>query len=117
MSSLARKHKDIEFVSISPGATSGTSVANDIPLIQKIMFKYIMFPIVMPLRGMVHSVEKGAKRYVEALNNPNFKSGEFYASKEGKVTGELVEQGTIFADLKNPTYQDNAYEAIHRFVK
>lgn len=116
MSSLARKHESIDFISISPGATKGTAVADNLPPMLKFMFKYVMFPIVMPLRGMVHSVEKGAARYVEALNNMDFKSGDFYASHEKKVTGPLVEQGTIFSDLKNTTYQENANEAIHRFI-
>ena len=115
-SSLARMHPNIEFISVSPGATKGTAVADDIPPMMKFMFKYVMFPIVMPLRGMVHGLEKGAARYVKALNDETYKSGEFYASHDGKVTGPLVEQGTIFADLKNPTYQDNANEAIHRFL-
>jgi len=76
-----------------------------------------MFPIILPLRGMVHGVEKGAARYVQALNDQSYKSGEFYASRDGKVTGALVEQSTIFADLKNPAFQENANEAIHRFIK
>lgn len=115
-SSLARKHPSIDFVSISPGATKGTAVADNLPAMLKFMFKYVMFPVIMPLRGMVHSVEKGAARYVEALNNSDFKSGEFYASHEPKVTGPLVEQSSIFADLSNPVFQDNANKAIHRFV-
>lgn len=117
MSSLARKHPNVDFISISPGATSGTAAADNLPFALKFMFKYILMPIVMPLRGMIHSIEKGAQRYVEALTNSNFKSGSFYASEEEKVTGVLVEQQTIFPDLSNVTYQDNAYEAIHRFIK
>jgi len=116
-SSMSRQHPSIDFISISPGATKGTAVADNLPLMLKIMFKYIMFPIVMPLRGLVHSIEKGAARYVEALNNQNFKSGEFYASRENTAIGPLVEQSTIFADLGNHTYQDNANKAIHRFFE
>lgn len=117
MSSLARKHKSIDFISVSPGATSGTAVADNIPLMMKFMFKYVMYQIVLPLRGMVHSVEKGAKRYVEALTNTAYQSGSFYASPLGKVTGPLVEQQAIFSDLGNHTYQDNAYKAIHQFIR
>jgi len=116
MSSLAREHQNIEFISISPGATKGTAVADNLPGMLKFMFKYVMFPIVMPIRGMVHSTEKGAARYVEALNNPKFKSGEFYASHEEKVTGPLMEQSVIFSDLKNPAFQDNANQALHSFI-
>ena len=40
----------------------------------------------------------------------------FYASKSG-TAGPVVDQGTIFNDLNNKNIQDNAYEAIHRFIK
>jgi Dehydrogenases with different specificities (related to short-chain alcohol dehydrogenases) len=115
-SANARKYPQIKFLCISPGNTGGTETYNDLPLFRKLLSKLLFVPIIMPLFGMIHDVEKGARRYVIALNNPNFKSGEFYASKEGKVTGDLVEQGTIFPDLKNISYQDNAYEALHSFI-
>ncbi len=28
----------------------------------------------------------------------------------------VIDQATIFGDLANPAYQDNAEEAIHRFL-
>ena len=115
-SALARKYPNVEFISISPGSTKGTAVAENVPGLTKFMFKYIFYPIILPLKGMVHSIEKGAERYVHALNDPRFKSGEFYGSREGKLTGTLVEQGTIFQDLKNHSYQDNAYYAIQKFM-
>ncbi len=115
-SANARKYPHIKFLSTSPGNTGGTETYNDLPLAHKLLSKFLFVPIIMPLFGMIHNVEKGARRYVIALNNPNFKSGEFYASKDGKVIGDLVEQGSIFPDLKNTSYQDNAYEAIHKFI-
>ena len=116
MSSLSRKHPEIRFISMSPGATSGTAVTEELPLINKIMFKYIMMPIVMPLQGMIHSLDKGASRFVNGISDPSYKSGTFYASHDGKVVGPVIDQGTIFSDLNNKKYQDNAYEAIYRFV-
>jgi NAD(P)-dependent dehydrogenase (short-subunit alcohol dehydrogenase family) len=116
-SANARKYAQIKFISVSPGNTSGTAGYDSLPTVTRILFKYLFAPIVMPLLGMIHSLQKGAARYVEALDNPNFKSGEFYGSKDGKVTGAMVEQGSIFPDLKNASFQDNAYEAIHSFVK
>ena len=116
-SANARKYPQIKFISVTPGNTSGTAGYDNLPTITRILFKYLFAPIVMPLLGMIHSVQKGAARYVEALDNPNFKSGEFYGSKDGKVTGATVEQGPIFPDMKNPVFQDNAYEALHSFVK
>jgi hypothetical protein len=65
----------------------------------------------------VHKPEKGAKRFVDGINDDAFKSGVFYASKAGKLTGPVIDQSTIFADLNNFTYQNNANAAIHRFIK
>jgi len=73
-------------------------------------------PILMPLMGLSHSLEKGAKRFVEGINNKKFESGIFYASKENVLTGDVIDQSIIFSDLKNISYQDNANEAIHRFI-
>lgn len=116
IASMARKHPNLKFTSVSPGATKGTAVADDIPLMMKFMFKYVMFPIIMPLKGMVHGADKGAKRYVDVLNDSQYKSGEFYASTEKKVTGNLVEQGPMFSDFGNASYQDKASEAIRSFI-
>ena len=116
MSSMARKYPEIRFVSMSPGATSGTAVTEDLPLMNKIMFKYIMMPIVMPMRGMIHSLDKGARRFVDGISDPSYKSGSFYASHDGKVVGPMIEQSTIFSDLANEQYQDNAYQAINHFI-
>ena len=65
---------------------------------------------------MVHTLDVGAKRFVDAISDERYKSGVFYASKEGKLSGEMVDQSTFFPDLKNTSFQDNAYEAIHRFA-
>lgn len=116
MSSAARNHPNLRFITMSPGFTKGTAVMNDLPPAKKMMFKYIMMPIVAPLKGMVHKVEKGAKRFVDGINDESFTSGVFYASRPGKLVGPVVDQGTIFSDLNNPAFQDNANDAIHRFV-
>ena len=101
---------------MSPGATSGTAAADNAPPFVKFMFKYIMMPIVMPLRGMVHKVNKGAERFVDAINSDRYKTGGFYASSENKVVGEVVDQFNIFPVMSNEEYQDNAHRAIHKFV-
>jgi NAD(P)-dependent dehydrogenase (short-subunit alcohol dehydrogenase family) len=116
MSSLARKYPNVKMISISPGATSGTAAADNVAPLTRFMFKYVMTPIVLPLMGMVHKVDKGAARFVDALSNENLRSGGFYASTEPKLTGELVDQFDIFPTMANNTYQDNAYEAVHQFV-
>ena len=50
------------------------------------------------------------------LEDESFESGVFYASKANTLSGPVIDQSTIFPDLKNETYQDNAYKAVHRFV-
>ena len=69
-----------------------------------------------PMFGLLHNLEVGAKRFVDGLNDESYKSGVFYGSKASVLTGPLVDQGTIFDDLNNKTFQDNANEAIHRFI-
>ena len=115
MSSIARQHPNLRIVTMSPGGTSGTEVMNDLPPVMKFMFKHIGTRL-MPLFGLMHGLEKGAKRYVDVLNDESYKSGIFYASKAPVLTGPVVDQSTIFADLKNTAFQDNANAAIHRFI-
>jgi len=117
MFSMARKYPDLKFVAMSPGNTGGTQAPDNIPQPMKFMITYIMMPIVMPLMGVVHKLEVGAKRFVDGISDEQYKSGIFYASKEGKLTGEVVDQATFFVDLKNNSFQDNADKAIHRFIK
>jgi len=114
--SMARKYPDIKFVAMSPGSTGGTQGPDNFPPIMKFLMRYFMLPVVMPLIGMVHKVEVGAKRFVDGISDERYKTGIFYASKEGKLTGEVVDQGTFFIDLKNNTFQENADKAIHRFI-
>ena len=116
MSALARRYENIRFISVSPGATSGTQVMENLKGIMKFMFKYVLMPIVMPLRGMVHKLEVGAKRYIDAISDDSYESGKFYASEVSGTTGPLVEQSPIFPDLSNEQYQDNALEAIERIL-
>ena len=116
MSSLARKHPTIKFISMSPGSTKGTSIAQELPLMSKIMLQYIMIPIVMPMMGMIQSLDKGAKRYVDGITEDSFQTGVFYASKSGKAVGAVIDQSTILPSLNNTTFQDNANEAIHKFI-
>ena len=116
MSSEARKNPNIRFITMSPGGTKGTAVMDDLSGFMKFMYKYIAMPILMPLMGMAHSLETGAKRYVEGINNESLLSGVFYGSKANVLTGPIIDQSLIFSDLNNTSFQDNANEAIHRFI-
>lgn len=115
MSSLSRQYPDIRFVTMSPGGSSGTDVYNDLPPVMKFMFNHIGLRL-LPLFGLMHKLENGAERYVNALTDETYKSGKFYASKEHVLTGSVVDQSTIFNDFNNETFQDNANEAIHSFI-
>lgn len=117
MSAQARKYSGIRFITMSPGATNGTSVMDDMSGIQKIMFKYIMMPIVMPLAGMVHGLETGAKRFVDGIEDTSLTNGAFYASKSNKPTGTTSNQNAFLSDFDNTEYQNNVDEAIHGFIK
>ncbi|OSY88158.1 short-chain dehydrogenase [Tenacibaculum holothuriorum] len=116
MSSMARKYPKIKFISMSPGGTRGTNGMDDLPFIKRLFLKHIGMKLIMPLMKMSHSVEKGAKRFVEGINNPKFKSGVFYASKENILTGPVIDQSSIWKDLDNHTFQDNAALAIQKFI-
>ncbi len=117
MSSMARKNRNIRFISMSPGGTKGTAGMEELPGIMKVMYKYILMPFLLPLMGMAHSLETGAKRFVDGINNESLTSGVFYASKANTITGSIIDQSTIFPDLANKLYQENANEAIHIFIE
>lgn len=111
MAHLARQFADLRFVTVSPGNTTGTEAAAGAPPPLRFAAKHIM-----PHLGISHELEVGAKRLVDGVTDPTFSSGVFYASAAGKLTGPVVDQSQIFPDLANPSFQDHANEAIHRFI-
>lgn len=115
MGAMARQHPYIRFVTMSPGGTAGTAGFDDLPLVKRIIFKHVG-GVLMPLFGMMHSVEAGAKRYLDGLLNPEFKTGHFYASKAGYPTGPVVDQASIDATLSDITTQDNANQALRQLA-
>ncbi len=116
MADQARKHPDLRLLTVSPGNTQGTQIASSMPAPVRVLMQRIMMPIVAPLLGFAHSLETGAGRIVAALTEPYFQSGIFYASAEKKLTGPVMDQSQIFPDLANPSFQQNAGEAIQRFL-
>lgn len=115
MASMSRKHPHVRFVTMSPGGTTGTNGMDDLPLLKKLMFKYVGRTI-MPLFGMMHGLEVGAKRYIDGVLDSNFQSGRFYASNAGSPTGPVVDQAKVFDGLNNPMFEDNAAAAVHQFA-
>lgn len=117
LASLAKKYPKVKLLSVSPGSTKGTEVINDAPAAQRFIMKHIMMGFLLPIFGLAHNVDKAGKRFVDGINSDAFKTGKIYASKKGKLTGSLVEQGNIFKDLENSNFQDNAYKAVQKFLK
>lgn len=116
MADQARKYPELRLLTVSPGNTQGTEITSDMPTAVRVLLRYVMMPIVAPLLGLAHSLQVGARRIVTGLTDPSFQSGSFYASAEKKLTGPILDQSQIFPDLANPAYQQNADEAIHRFI-
>jgi len=111
MAYLARQYPDRRFVTVSPGNTTGTQAASQLPLPMRIAAKYVM-----PTLGLAHKLDVGAKRLVDGVTDLSLSSGLFYASPANKLKGPLVNQADFLPDLANPSFQDNANEAIHRFI-
>jgi NAD(P)-dependent dehydrogenase (short-subunit alcohol dehydrogenase family) len=111
MAYLARQHPDRRFITMSPGNTSGTDGPNGLALPLRLAARYVM-----PALGISHKLDVGARRLVDGVTDPTLSSGVFYASAANKLTGPLVDQADIFPDLANPSFQDHANEAIHRFI-
>ena len=63
--SQARKHPDLRFLTVDPGMARGTSGTAGLPLLTRWTMDFAMW--VMELLGRAHSVEVGAKRYVDVL--------------------------------------------------
>lgn len=116
LSSMARKHSEIRMISMSPGSTQGTRTADTFSPVFRFFYNNLLMPLIFPLMGLSHKLETGAKRLVDGITDPSFKSGVFYGSKENVLTGPVIDQSIIFPDLKNEAYQDNAYEAVHRHI-
>jgi nucleoside-diphosphate-sugar epimerase len=111
MAYLARQHPNRRFITVSPGNTSGTEGPNDLALPLRLAAKYVM-----PHLGISHKLDVGARRLVDGVTDPTLASGVFYASAANTLIGPLVDQADIFPDLANPSFQDHANEAIHRFI-
>jgi NAD(P)-dependent dehydrogenase (short-subunit alcohol dehydrogenase family) len=111
MGYLARQHPDRRFITVSPGNTTGTQAASDLPFPMRMAAKYVM-----PTLGLSHTLDVGAKRLVDGVADPTLSSGAFYASAANKLNGPMVNQDDLLPDLANPSFQDHANEAIHRFI-
>ena len=111
MAYLARTYPDRRFITVSPGNTTGTGAASGLPLPMRVAAKYVM-----PALGLAHKLNVGAKRLVDGVTDPTLSNGAFYASAANKLNGPMVNQAEFVPGVGNPSFQDNANEAIHRFI-
>ena len=72
---------------VSPGSTPDTNAVENAPF----YMRKLMVPMLRLIPGMSHSVAGGASRYLEIALQKNGATGQFFASKPGKMTGPLVE--------------------------
>ena len=116
MAALARQHRDLRFITMSPGNTAGTQGLSGAPAPLRFLAQHFLQPVLAPALGIGHQLQDGARRIVEAVTDAGLTSGIFYASAEKKITGPVVDQAEIFPDLRDQTIQDHADQAIHRFI-
>ena len=66
MAYLARQHPDRRFITVSPGNTTGTQAASDLPLPMRIGAKYIM-----PTLGLSHKLDVGVEATGRRRHRPD----------------------------------------------
>lgn len=113
--SMARTHPKMRFMTIDPGMARGTSGTKSMPFFQRLTMETAMW--VMQTLGRAHSVDVGAKRYVDTmLSADEFTSGVWWGSEKG-LTGQLADQVEHWPEIiGNESAQDNANIAIHSFL-
>jgi NAD(P)-dependent dehydrogenase (short-subunit alcohol dehydrogenase family) len=117
MAALARSHPELRLLTVSPGNTAGTEAARDMPAPVRVFITKFFYPVLAPRLHLAHKLEKGAAQLVDGVSNPKLRSGVFYASPKGKVVGPLTDQGAATPAFRDPKIQDNAVQAIHRFIR
>lgn len=65
MAALARQHPHLRLLTVSPGSTHGTEVMSSMPIPARLLVGKIFMPLIAPMLGLAHSLQKGAERIVE----------------------------------------------------
>ena len=112
---MARCHPGMRLLTMSPGGTSGTAGMDVLPQPMRFIVNRIMGPFILPLMGMGHRLETGAKRMADAVLDERFQSGTFYASRR-RTTGELADQAALFPALGDAVVQGHAAAALEAFL-
>ena len=101
-------------VAVSPGMTTGTGATERVGSpVQRWFMRNLMLPMFHRL-GRAHTLEEGARRYLQGLDDPSLANGAFYASPSGGVAGPLTQQSPVDQPLLN----DDAFaEAVGEFLR
>ncbi|MBO0767594.1 MAG: SDR family NAD(P)-dependent oxidoreductase [Solirubrobacterales bacterium] len=116
MGAMARQHAELRFVTMSPGGTAGSHIADSMPRAQRLAFKLVVTGRLGQRLGLSHPLPLGAARLLGAVTDSRYADGVFFGSRAHTLTGPIVDQATIFSDLADPSFQDNADAALHRFL-
>ena len=100
MAYLARQYPDRRFITVSPGNTTGTQAASDLPLPMRIAAKYVM-----PTLGLAHKLDVGA-RTGRRRHRPDPVERRVLRHAANTLKGPLVNQADFLPDLANPSFQD-----------
>lgn len=89
---LARRFGDRVLVfTVSPGSSMSTNAARNTTGLQRFLFTKVM-PLLGPALGMDQPVSKGARRYLDVLNEVgSYTNGRTYTSAPKKLVGPLHE--------------------------
>mmetsp|Transcript_327 Transcript_327/g.408 ORF Transcript_327/g.408 Transcript_327/m.408 type:complete len:313 (-) Transcript_327:463-1401(-) len=118
-SKLAELNPDLVINSVSPGATRGTSGANEMSLFTRIWFHFAIDFVLRFFTGDSHALKVGTERYLDAagMGPLNVPTGKFYASPKNKTSGKICDQGEFYSTFADQEQIDAAYEAVQSFMK
>lgn len=97
---------------VSPGANAATSFARDAPRAMRLMMRAMK--VVGPLVGMNGSIDKGARRYLDATESTDGDSGHFYATAHRRKAVGPVAVQTWPDYFVDEDAQEAGFEAIVR---
>ena len=116
MGAAARQYPHLRVVTVSPGGSAGSAMS-DVPFALRVVLRGVVQPM-LKLFGKFHDLETGASRYLAALRDAEaYQSGVFYGAPDPGLTGEPIDQSSIYPLLADRAAQDNASAAMHRFVR
>jgi len=117
ISQLAKERPEIYFVTVSPGGTFGTDVYRTMPKPIPFVMGLSVTKTAMTWLGAGHSLDVGAKRYVEAVSAASFPdrfpSGSVVGGGSWMGTsGALVEQSSFSSVYTDTAMQEEAARVV-----